>query len=106
MSRKRVELYEEPLPDGRCVYRLPYIDKMTGKNRTLSVTMASKSARNYKLALRTLQTKLDKSMLEADGRNAMINELVEIYMEERSRVLKPSTIMRDTSVLNNMIKLL
>lgn len=106
MSRKRVELYEEPLPDGRCVYRLPYIDKMTGKNRTLSVTMASKSAGNYKLALRTLQTKLDKIMLEADGRNATISELVEIYLGERSRVLKPSTIMRDTSVLNNMIKLL
>ena len=39
MSRKRVELYEEPLPDGRCNYRLPYVDPLTGKNKKLSLIM-------------------------------------------------------------------
>lgn len=106
MSKNRVELYEELLPDGRCRYRLPYTDKMTGKEKRLTITMESRSASNYKLALRTLQEKLDKIMLEADGKEALLGDVVEVYLKERAQILKPSTTLRNASVLHNMANIL
>ena len=106
MSRKRVELYEEVLPDGRCNYRLPYVDRMTGKNKKLSVIMPSQSASNYKLALRTLQTKLDKIMTEADGTEGQLGELIEMYLSERAKQIKPSTLKRNSFALEQCCKVL
>ena len=91
MSKKRVEMYEELLPDGRCNYRLPYIDKITGKNKKLSIIMESRSASNYKLALRILQERLDKIMGESDHSDLTIKALADLYLEERQTVIKPST---------------
>ena len=58
MSKKRVELYEEALPDGRCKYRMPYADPLTGKSKTVSMILDKQSASNYKLAKRKLKKRL------------------------------------------------
>ena len=104
MSKKRVELYEEMLPDGRCNYRLPYIDKMTGKSKKLSIIMDSRSPGNYKLALRTLQIKLDKIMTEADGSEAVLGDLVELYLTEKAKELKPSTLKRNAFAMHQCVE--
>ena len=102
MSKKRVEMYEELLPDGRCNYRLPYIDKITGKNKKLSIIMESRSASNYKLALRILQERLDKIMGESDHSDLTIRALADLYLEERQTVIKPSTFMRNKFAIDHV----
>ena len=46
MSRKRTEMYEEMLPDGRCKYRMPYIDLLTNKHKTVSLIMDKATSSN------------------------------------------------------------
>lgn len=103
MSKKRVELYEEPLPDGRCNYRLPYVCPLTGKNKKISIIMESRSASNYKLALRTLQERLDRIMLENAGRDYTLGTLAERYLEEINETLRPSTVLRNMTIVERMV---
>lgn len=103
MSKKRVEMYEEVLKDGRCNYRLPYVDKITGKNKKLSIIMDKRSASNYKLALRILQERLDKLMNENQDADPSLRALADLYLEERRPVLKPSTFMRNEFAVNHVV---
>ena len=102
MSRKRVELYEEVLPDGRCKYRLPYLDG--GKNKTISVIMEKRSASNYKLALRTLQERLDSILTPEVYKNPSFALMAENYLEERAQIVKASTHKRNVGVINTLIR--
>ena len=102
MSRKRVELYEELLPDGRCKYRLPYRDPMTRKNKTLSLIMDTRSNSNYKIALRTLQERLD-GIIKGES-SISLGELGKLYLEDRARSLKPSTLQRNKQAVSNAIE--
>ena len=103
MSRKRVELYEDVLPDGRCIYRMPYIDLTTGKNRTISITMDKQSNSNYKLALRHLQERLDGILSPETYKNPSFRLMAENYLLERSHVVKASTQKRNEGVIKAMI---
>ena len=102
MSRKRVEMYEELMPDGRCKYRLPYKDILTRKNKTLSIIMDTRSSSNYKIALRTLQDKLEK--MERGTSDITLKELGELYLEDRARSLKPSTLQRNKQAVEHAIE--
>lgn len=103
MSRKRVELYEETLNDGRCNYRLPYIDPLSGKNKKLSIIMPARSASNYKMALRFLQEKLDRIMLESTMSDFTLGDLRDLYFQEIAETLKPSTVLRNRSAIKNLV---
>ena len=103
MSRKRVELYEETLPDGRCNYRLPYVCPLTGKNKKLSIIMESRSASNYKIALRTLQERLDRIMLEDSGLDYTLGSLADQYLTDIAETLRPSTVQRNRTILSRMV---
>lgn len=103
MSKKRVEMYEETLPDGRCNYRLPYVCPLTGKNKKLSIIMESRSASNYKIALRTLQEKLDRIMYENTGRDFTLGTLAGLYAADISGTLRPSTVLRNKSAIDRMV---
>lgn len=102
MSRKRVELYEEVLKDGRCKYRLPYIDLTTGKNKTLSIIMEKRSASNYKLALRTLQERLDSVLNPEAYKNPSFSLMAENYLEERAQIVKASTHKRNKFAIDKI----
>lgn len=104
MGRGKVELYEESLPDGRCKYRLPYIDPLTEKHKTLSVILEARTASNYKLALRTLQTKLDNIIMDKTQTELTIQELADIYLAEKKNTVKPTTLKRDTIAINQAVK--
>lgn len=103
MSKSRVDLYEEILPDGRCKYRLPYVDTITGKNRTLSVVMASRSASNYKLALRVLQEKLDRQLLDAAASDPTLRELADLYYADREPAIRASTMKRNRFSIDQVV---
>lgn len=90
MSRKHVLLYEEPLPDGRCNYRLPYIDPITRKNKKLSVIMSKQSAANRKIALSYLQEKLDALLIKKQS--PALGDLVDDFLLDRSHAVKASTL--------------
>ena len=102
MSRKRVELYEEVLADGRCNYRLPYTDRLTGKNKKLSIIMEKQTAQNRKEALRLLQERLDDIMMESENKNITLRALCERYFAEKERTLKKSTIIRNKATLGRL----
>ena len=103
MSRRKVEMYEELLPDGRCKYRLPYLDPLTNKKKTLSIIMESQSASNYKLAKRQLDERLDDLMINRGNTDTTLRMLYDYYFEEKKRVLKPSTLRRDVTTISKML---
>lgn len=103
MGRRKVEMYEEVLPDGRCKYRLPYLDPLTNKKKTLSIIMESQSASNYKLAKRQLEERLDDLMLNRGNTDTTLRMLYDYYFEEKKRVLKPSTLRRDVTTISKML---
>ena len=95
MSKRRVEIYEDLLPDGRCKYRMPYLDKLSGKKKTVSVIMDKQTASNYKLAKRHLEERLEKIFTEVQDNNMPLSRLQELYFCEKSRNLKESTLKRN-----------
>ena len=103
MGRKRVEMYEDILPDGRCKYRMPYKDPLTDKNRTISVIMDKATSSNYKIAKRYLDDKLEKIIKEAEHTDITVEELARLYLEERATVVKASTLHRNTWAIDTMI---
>jgi integrase len=65
--------------------------------------MESRSASNYKLALRTLQERLDRIMLENAGRDYTLGTLAERYLEEINETLRPSTVLRNMTIVERMV---
>lgn len=102
MGRGRVEMYEDVLPDGRCKYRLPYIDR--GKNRTLSVIMEKRSPSNYKLALRMLQERLDKIIRPEMYKDITLKILANAYLAEYEDIWKPSTKQRNSFAISKCVE--
>ncbi len=106
MGRNRKELYEEVMSDGRCNYRMPYLDPMTKKSKKLSVIMPKQSASNYKLALRLLQEKLDNIMIGAEDSDITFGQLCTIYKEAQAPFLKPSTMASRERLLNVLCRII
>ena len=102
MGRNKVELYEEVLSDGKCRYRMPYLDKLSGKKRTVSVTMDRQSSSNYKIAKRYLEDKLDEIFMEVHDTNITLSRLQELYFDEKERTLKESTLKRNKASLGRL----
>ena len=104
MSRKTVEMYEEVLPDGRCKYRMPYLDPLTHKKKTISVIMEKQSASNYKQAKRILEERLDDILIEKEVKNITLRILCDRYFDEKARTLKESTLKRNKASLERLTK--
>lgn len=102
MSRSKVEMYEELLPDGRCKYRMPYTDKLTKKKKTISIVLEKQSASNYKYAKRVLEERLDDMLMEVEVKNITLGRLCELYFDEKARTLKESTLKRNKATLGRL----
>jgi integrase len=102
MSKRKVEVYEDLLPDGRCKYRMPYLDKLSGKKKTVSVIMDKQSASNYKLAKRHLEERLEKIFTEVQDNNMPLSRLQELYFCEKERNLKESTLKRNKASIKRI----
>ena len=89
MSKRRVELYEEPLPDGESqVSNAIYIDPLTEKHKNYLNIKKSQSASNYKVALRTLQEKLDNILLDAPQEDMTLKQFADLYLSEKRNEVK------------------
>lgn len=104
MGRRKVEMYEDVLPDGRCKYRMPYLDPLTNKKKTVSVIMDKQSSSNYKLAKRFLDDKLLSIMTDTATEDITLGQLYSFYCDEKKRILKPSTFKRDVSTLKRLLE--
>lgn len=102
MSKKRVEIYEDLFPDGRCKYRMPYVDKLTRKHRTVSVTMPARSNSNYKIAKKLLDAKIEVIMTKVQPQNITLGTLTRLYFEDKERTLKKSTYKRNKSSISQL----
>lgn len=103
MGRNEVELYEEKLSDGRCKYRLPYVDPLSLKRKTISVIMDKQSSGNYKAAKRILDERLFGILEKTQTENLTLGSLFDIYLTEKSRILKESTLLRNEVTLRKII---
>ncbi len=102
MSRKRTELYEEALPDGRCKYRMPYVDLMTNKHKTVSLVMDKASSSNYKIAKRYLEDRIAEIMEKQGTSDITLNRLISLYLDDKGRTLKKSTLKRNKATLRQI----
>lgn len=104
MSKSKVDLYEELLPDGRCKYRMPYEDKISRKKKTVSVIMDRQSASNYKQAKRILEERIDDMLLLSEIKDISLSRLCALYFEEKARTLKESTFKRNKATLGRLTR--
>ena len=102
MSKKRVELYEEPLPDGRVKYRMPYVDLITNKHKTVSLIMDRASSSNYKIAKRYLEDRVAEKLEGKDNSDITLDRLISLYLDDKSRTLKKSTLKRNKATLSRL----
>lgn len=104
MAKTKVDMYEEILPDGRCKYRMPYVDMISRKQKTVSIIMDKQSIANRKIAKRTLEEKIETIMSEDPKAEVTLRMLADAYLADRERYVKPQTLIRNTSVINSTIK--
>lgn len=102
MSKQRVEMYEEILPDGRCKYRMPYIDLMTNKRKTVSLIMDKASSSNYKIAKRYLEDRIEEIMEKVGSSDTTLDRLICLYLADKGRTLKKSTLKRNKATLKRL----
>lgn len=102
MSRKRTEMYEEIMPDGRCKYRMPYIDLLTNKHKTVSLIMDKATSSNYKIAKRYLEDRISEIMEKQGTSNTTLNRLISLYLDDKERTLKKSTLIRNKATLRQI----
>lgn len=102
MSKKRVELYEEPLPDGRVKYRMPYIDLLTNKHKTVSLIMDKATSSNYKIAKRYLEDRILEIMEKQGTSDTTLDRLICLYLGDKERTLKKSTLKRNKATLSRL----
>lgn len=104
MSKTRVELYEEVQKDGRCKYRMPYKDELTGRWKTVSILLDKQSASNYKLAKRLLEERIDDILTNTKPDNFSLKRLLGLYLDDKARTLKESTLIRNKATLSRLFK--
>ena len=102
MGRSKVELYEDILPDGRCKYRMPYIDLLTNKHKTVSLIMDKASASNYKIAKRYLEDRVLEKLEGQQSSDTTLNRLISLYLDDKARTLKKSTLKRNKATLSRL----
>ena len=92
------KLYVERLKDGRFQYRLRYVDKRTGKAHRVSCIKDSNSRQAYNQALRELQNRA----VEAPISRLKLGQVLSIYLEDKSRILRPQTLIRNESEIRRV----
>lgn len=89
-------MWIEKTPNGKFKFREQYTDPLTGKNKTISVTLDKNTAVTRRLALEELTKKINSkkgSLCEVDS--LTLSELVEKYEKYQISALKPSTYRRN-----------
>lgn len=96
--KNKQSLYVEQLKDGRFQYRLRYVDPRTGKAHRVSCIKETNSRQAYNQALRELQNRA----VEAPYTRLKLGQVLTLYLEDKSRILRPQTVIRNESEIRQV----
>lgn len=96
--KSKQSLYVEQLKDGRFQYRLRYVDPRTGKAHRVSCIKESNSRQAYNQALRELQNRA----VEAPNSRLKLEQVLSLYLDEKSRILRPQTILHSETMIRTV----
>ena len=103
-------MWSEQLANGKVKYKERFTNPLTGKYETVSVTMPKDTRANRKLANSDLQdkiiAKLDKLSSTLKKENLSLSELVEIYLVAIETEVKSSTLARNKTAANSILRIL
>ncbi len=84
-------MWVEKTSNGKYRFRERYTDYYTGKEKMVSVTMDKNNAQIRKLALQTLNERIDKALNHTTNHSYTLQELSEAYLKANSMIWKSST---------------
>ena len=98
-------MWKKTLKSGKTCYCERYTDPYTGKKKDVSVTFDKDTAKNRREALRILERKIE-TLMGPDLDNLRFGELGELYLADKKKVLKASTISRHEYAIKALEKLI
>ena len=99
-------MFKTLLKNGKVKYQERYKDYMTGKWKTVSITMDKDTATTRKLASSELARLISERCNDIQSKQYTLQELYNIYVAEQSKVLKASTMSRNKTTIHKVIDLL
>lgn len=99
-------MFKTVLANGKVKYQERYKDIMTGKWKTVCVTMDKDTASTRKLAAAELARKIDDKECRTMTHDLTLQQLYDLYITEQSKKLKASTITRNRLTVRKVIELL
>lgn len=99
-------MFKTILKSGKVKYQERYKDYMTGKWKTVSITMDKDTASARKLAASELARLISERYDYNPSKQYTLHELYNIYISEQSKVLKASTMSRNKTTVRKVIDLL
>ena len=94
------KLYVENYKDGRFRFVFRFYDPSRNKMRRVTCVKDKNTRQSYNEALRELQDKAYGEKIDS----LTIGEVAEYYFKDKSRVLKPQTLLRNKSVIMQINK--
>lgn len=98
-------MYKDTLKNGAVKYRMPYTDVLTGKVRTVSVTMDKDTPRNRRRAEELLRDKIDEIMNETSADKVTLEYAIGLYLKEQEVTSKISTYNRNKATMNRIARM-
>lgn len=98
-------MWVEETKKGKYKYIERYTDPLTGKYKRVSIVLDKNTAQARKQAQAILQERITEAMIPHTD-DIMLSKLIELYYQEQSQTLKPSTYDRNYRVCINIAKLL
>ncbi|MCM1400359.1 MAG: site-specific integrase [Clostridium sp.] len=99
-------MFTTVLANGKVKYQERYKDIMTGKWKTVSVTMDKDTASTRKLAAAELARRIDDKECRTMTQDLTLKQLYDLYITEQSKNLKASTMSRNRLTVWKTIELL
>lgn len=101
-------MWTEPTKNGKIKYVKQYRDFLTGKKKTVSVTLSKESKANLKLASKLLDDKIKEkqSKINTPKDDLTLRELVEKYRAYQKHEEKEATYTRNYFACNTLMKIL
>lgn len=99
-----MKLYIEDLPDGRVRYRMPYKCPLTGKTKRVSAIYEKDNIRNRRRAEEYLQEQIEQILMQSSN-DVTLEHALCLYLKDKAKHVKESTLVRDTASLNRLCTL-
>ncbi len=99
-------MFKTVLANGKVKYQERYKDIMTGKWKTVCVTVDKDTASTRKLAAAELARKIDEKECRTITQELTLQQLYNLYITEQSKQLKASTMSRNRITVSKVISLI